>query len=149
MSASPTQTAPRQRSGRDYSAQAKETAVTTQLSNEINMEVLDALVGRVIGDFGSTASAALAVIGDRLGLYRSLAEIGPDSHAVGFGYQNRRALHSPLASQPGGLRVHHVRRRECALPAHSRAGDGLRDGRHTGLASRWLRGADLSGEVGA
>lgn len=38
---------------------------------------LEQLVGRVIGDLGATATAALVMVGDRLGLYKALAEIGP------------------------------------------------------------------------
>jgi SAM-dependent methyltransferase len=40
-------------------------------------QLLDALLGRVIGDLGATMSAPLVVIGDRLGLYRALADDGP------------------------------------------------------------------------
>jgi SAM-dependent methyltransferase len=38
---------------------------------------LEELIGKVIGDLGGTANAALVIVGDRLGLYRTLAEIGP------------------------------------------------------------------------
>jgi 2-polyprenyl-3-methyl-5-hydroxy-6-metoxy-1,4-benzoquinol methylase len=38
---------------------------------------LHALLGQAVVEFGATANAALVVIGDRLGLYRSLAETGP------------------------------------------------------------------------
>src|SRR5436305_3349447 len=38
---------------------------------------LEQLIGKVIGDLGGTANAALVIVGDRLGLYRTLAEIGP------------------------------------------------------------------------
>jgi ubiquinone/menaquinone biosynthesis C-methylase UbiE len=37
---------------------------------------LEQLIGKVIGDLGGTANAALVIVGDRLGLYRSLAEVG-------------------------------------------------------------------------
>ena len=43
----------------------------------IDPETLNALVGRVVGDFGATIGAALVNIGDRLGLYRAIAEAGP------------------------------------------------------------------------
>ena len=42
----------------------------------INEEILNALLGRAITDFGATSLAALVVIGDRLGLYRVLATEG-------------------------------------------------------------------------
>jgi len=38
---------------------------------------LEQLIGKVIGDLGGTANAALVIVGDRLGLYRTLAEVGP------------------------------------------------------------------------
>jgi SAM-dependent methyltransferase len=43
----------------------------------IDQQALDEIVGRAVGDFGATLGAALVVIGDRLGLYRGLAELGP------------------------------------------------------------------------
>jgi len=50
---------------------------TTQQRPELDQEVLGAFVGRVIGDLGATVSAALVVIGDRLGLYRAMADGAP------------------------------------------------------------------------
>ncbi len=38
---------------------------------------LEALVGKVITDLGGTSNALLVIIGDRLGLYETLAKIGP------------------------------------------------------------------------
>src|SRR6476469_4882618 len=38
---------------------------------------LEQLIGKVIGDLGATANAALVIVGDRLGLYRTLAQAGP------------------------------------------------------------------------
>ncbi|MBV9852468.1 MAG: methyltransferase domain-containing protein [Armatimonadetes bacterium] len=38
---------------------------------------LMAFLGRVVGDFGAAMSAALAHIGDKLGLYRAMAQAGP------------------------------------------------------------------------
>lgn len=43
----------------------------------INEAKLQAFVGRVLQDVGTTQSAALVVIGDRLGLYRAMAGSGP------------------------------------------------------------------------
>ena len=44
---------------------------------EIDQAKLDAFLGKVLADWGATASAALVVIGDRLGLYRAMAGAGP------------------------------------------------------------------------
>ncbi len=38
---------------------------------------LDALVGKLVGEFGAMASAPLVVLGERLGLFRALAGAGP------------------------------------------------------------------------
>jgi ubiquinone/menaquinone biosynthesis C-methylase UbiE len=38
---------------------------------------LEQLIGKVIGDLGGAANSALVLVGDRLGLYKALAEIGP------------------------------------------------------------------------
>ncbi len=43
----------------------------------IDQAKLEAFMGRVVGDFGSTISSALVVIGDKLGLYRAMAHAGP------------------------------------------------------------------------
>ena len=42
----------------------------------VDQEKLEAFVGKAIGDFGATFSAALVVLGDKLGLYRALAGAG-------------------------------------------------------------------------
>ena len=38
---------------------------------------LNALMGKVVGEFGALASAPLVILGDRLGLYRAMAGAGP------------------------------------------------------------------------
>src|SRR5688572_17175295 len=42
----------------------------------INEQALNELLGRAIVDFGATSMASLVLIGDRLGLYRALAQAG-------------------------------------------------------------------------
>ena len=44
---------------------------------QVNETDLNALVGRVLGDLGGAVSVPLVRIGDQLGLYRTLADIGP------------------------------------------------------------------------
>jgi 2-polyprenyl-3-methyl-5-hydroxy-6-metoxy-1,4-benzoquinol methylase len=46
-------------------------------STMLDPERLDALLGQAVTEFGATVNAALVVIGDRLGLYRALAETEP------------------------------------------------------------------------
>jgi 2-polyprenyl-3-methyl-5-hydroxy-6-metoxy-1,4-benzoquinol methylase len=43
----------------------------------LDMQKLDQLLGRGVVDFGATMHAALIAIGDRLGLYKALAQSGP------------------------------------------------------------------------
>ncbi|TPW11092.1 MAG: methyltransferase type 12 [Acidimicrobiaceae bacterium] len=47
----------------------------------IDPEALGRLVEQAVGDFGSVLNAALVVIGDRLGLYRRLSELGSATSA--------------------------------------------------------------------
>src|ERR1700686_5253180 len=48
----------------------------------LDTEKLNAFAGKAIGDIAAAASAALVIIGDRLGLYRALAESGPLTSAA-------------------------------------------------------------------
>src|ERR1019366_6306173 len=50
---------------------------TQQPSAAIDEARLNAFVGRMLGDMGATISAALVAVGDRLGLYKAMAEAGP------------------------------------------------------------------------
>ncbi len=43
------------------------------MANEVDMKKLEQFLGRVVGDVGAAMSAALVVIGDRLGFWRTLA----------------------------------------------------------------------------
>ena len=43
----------------------------------INMDKLNAFMGQVVGELGATVNAGLIVIGDRLGLYKAMAQAGP------------------------------------------------------------------------
>jgi 2-polyprenyl-3-methyl-5-hydroxy-6-metoxy-1,4-benzoquinol methylase len=47
---------------------------TTTPARDVDEDVLQEFLGRAIGDLGAAASAALIVIGDRLGLYRAMAD---------------------------------------------------------------------------
>jgi SAM-dependent methyltransferase len=48
---------------------------------QIDETALQNLVGKMVGDLGAVVSGALVVLGDRLGLYRALAEVGPADSA--------------------------------------------------------------------
>src|ERR1700757_4064935 len=45
----------------------------------VDQAKLDEFMGRVVGDMGAALSAALVVIGDRVGLYRAVADGEPGS----------------------------------------------------------------------
>jgi SAM-dependent methyltransferase len=55
---------------------------STQLTAEIDPERLHALLDRVVIDLGAIPSAALLVLGDRLGLFQALASDGPATSAT-------------------------------------------------------------------
>jgi SAM-dependent methyltransferase len=44
---------------------------------QVDQSRLEAFQGKMVGDMGAAVSAALVVLGDKLGLYKALAEIGP------------------------------------------------------------------------
>src|SRR5437762_10175712 len=47
----------------------------------INEDKMNAFLGKVVGDFGASLSSALVYIGQKLGLYRTLADAGSASPA--------------------------------------------------------------------
>lgn len=47
----------------------------------MDQQRLDQFMGKMVGDLGAAVSAALVVVGDKLGLYKSLAEGGPQTPA--------------------------------------------------------------------
>src|SRR5215210_7937781 len=50
-------------------------------SNQIDPEKLHAFIGKVVGDFGAALSSSLVYIGQKLGLYKALAEGGAQTPA--------------------------------------------------------------------
>ena len=51
--------------------------MSTHIQGTIDPDRLNTLLGQAVVEFGATVNAALVVIGDRLGLYRALADSGP------------------------------------------------------------------------
>src|SRR5690349_17768345 len=68
---------------------------------QINQTALQNLVGKMVGDLGAVVSGALVVLGDRLGLYRALAEVGPADSAklAGHAGLDERYVREWLANQ--------------------------------------------------
>ncbi|MCB0876188.1 MAG: SAM-dependent methyltransferase, partial [Solirubrobacterales bacterium] len=50
---------------------------TTEQSAELDPGKLEQFVFRAVDEVGATLNAALVVMGDKLGLYRALADAGP------------------------------------------------------------------------
>src|SRR5262245_34186978 len=59
----------------ETTTQNKTPAVTGKVS--LNPDALKQLLGQMINDMGASANGALVVPGDRLGIYKALADIGP------------------------------------------------------------------------
>lgn len=54
---------------------------TPATATTVDADKLNNFLGRMVGDLGAIASGALVVLGDRLGLYKALADAGPSSAA--------------------------------------------------------------------
>ena len=70
----------------------------------VDQERLDDLLGRFVNDLGATISAGNVVIGDKLGLYRALAEAGPFTPGELAAYTEtaERYIREWLAGQAAG-----------------------------------------------
>ena len=44
---------------------------------DVNEERLNSFMGKMVGDFGAALNASLMLVGDKLGLYKTLAQRGP------------------------------------------------------------------------
>ena len=75
---------------------------TTEI--QIDQGKLDEFMGHFVGDLGAALSAALVVIGDRLGLYRAMADgrgVTPDELAERTG-TDARYVREWLSNQAAG-----------------------------------------------
>ena len=71
----------------------------------IDQSKLEAFVGQAVADSATTISSALVVIGDKLGLYRALANAGPltpEELAAGTGTDERYVHPWPVNQAAGG-----------------------------------------------
>jgi SAM-dependent methyltransferase len=75
----------------------------------VDQEALQAFVGKAVEEFGAAASAALVVIGDKLGLYRAMAGAGPLTIAelASRTGTDERYLHPWLVNQAAGGYIAH------------------------------------------
>ena len=75
----------------------------------VDMSKLEQFVGRVVGDLGSTASAALVALGDRLGLWKAMADgerVTPGALAKKAKIDERYAREWLHAQAAGGYAVY-------------------------------------------
>ena len=92
-------------------------AVQTQAINE---DKLNAFLGQVIGELGATVNAGLIVIGDKLGLYRAMADGGPVTSqqlAEKTGTSERYVREWLNAQAAGGFVTYDPRSQRYELPA--------------------------------
>src|SRR5450755_1260701 len=80
------------------------TASARAVTPALDTEKLNMFAGKAVGEISSAVSAALVVIGDRLGLYRALAENGPvTSHRLAeLTNTDERYVREWLANQTAG-----------------------------------------------
>ena len=82
----------------------------------LDQDKLEELVGQFVVDLGAALHAVGVVVGDRLGLYRALAEGGvatADELAV------RASLSEGMVARAGRRRLRHLRSTDRAVPAQS------------------------------
>ena len=103
----------------------------------IDENKLKAFMGQLVSDIGARISAPLVLIGDKLGLYRAMADAGPLTAAeLAERTGTDGALCPRVARQPGGGRLRDLRRRRGPLHAAARAGPGARRRGQPGLHPR-------------
>ena len=99
---------------------------TTNQAPAIDMDKLNAFIGRFVGDLGAAVHAGMVVIGEKLGLYKALIN-GPMTSEIQL--DRRASLHARSGRQP-------------RVPVRSfRARTGVISGcsTHRGLVSHWGR----------
>src|SRR5690348_14519897 len=92
-------------------------AVQTQAINE---DKLNAFLGQVIGELGATVNAGLIVIGDKLGLYRAMADgepMTPQEVAAKTGTSERYVREWLNAQAAGGFVTYDAQTQRYTLPA--------------------------------
>ncbi len=75
----------------------------------VDMDKLHAFLGRFIGDLGATVHAGMVVIGEKLGLYKALADGPLTSAELADEDENRRTICARVARLAGRGRLCRVR----------------------------------------
>lgn len=97
----------------------------------IDMGKLEKFVGGVVGDLGATVHSALVVIGDKLGLYRAMANAGPFTPAAlaqKTGTNERYVREWLNANAAAGYVTYDSRKATYELPAEQSFALGTDDG---------------------
>ena len=100
----------------------------------IDQAKLEAFMGQFVQDMGAAATAPLVVIGDKLGLYKAMADGEPVTPArARRAHRLPRALRPRVALPAGRERLRRVRRGGRNVPAPAGAGAGARRRRQPGV----------------
>src|SRR5450432_687898 len=116
---------------------------TQTQTGAIDEAKLNAFMGKVIADFGASASAVLVVIGDKLGLYKAMAGAGPLTPAelAKKTNTNERYVREWLnANAAGGYVAYDATSARYTLPpeqAMALAEESIRDSFRTGAGMAW------------
>jgi hypothetical protein len=115
-------------------------STTAQTIDEAKLEEF---MGRFVGDLGAAMSAALVVIGDRLGLYRALAgsdRLTADELAQQTGTDSRYVRNGSQTRRPAATSATTRTRRRSSSRRNSRSPSLRRTARRSFLVrSRWRR----------
>ncbi len=83
---------------------------------ELDMKKLEPLLGTMVNELGAAANAALVLIGDKLGLYKRLAEFGPPLRRwTCRGDRYAPALHQGMVVGTGPIGIRRLRCRARSL----------------------------------
>ena len=97
---------------------------STSEANQIDQQKLDAFLGKVVTDFGAALSSSLVYVGQRLGLYKALAESGastPAELAARTGTQERYVREWLVNQATGGYVEYDAAAGKFALSPEQRA----------------------------
>src|ERR671929_1434666 len=87
------------------SSSSSSSSTSTSTTVTIDNEKLQQFVGKVLTDFGGAASAVLAYIGDKLGLYKAMSDFGKpitSSELANLTSTSERYIREWLANQAAG-----------------------------------------------
>ena len=106
---------------------------------EIDEAKLEEFMGQFVGDLGAAITAPLVLIGDKLGLYKAMADSEPVTpQELAERTDCRERYITGVALPAGGQRLRRVRRGHAYLQAPARAGDGAGRRRQPGVHPRRL-----------